>query len=338
MLMAEVNSIDLNARRVSLAGQSLEYDYLVVATGATHAYLGRDDWARHVMGLKSLDDALAIRARILTAFEQAELETDPQSREAWLTFVIVGAGPTGVELAGTLAEIARHTWRRSSDAAIHARPGSADRSGRAAVGEFFAAPFGEGGGAAGASRCHVADGLPGHRDRRRLHRIGRRTHCLVHHTLGCGRGGIAVRADAGHSFGSRRSRDGAADLSLADHSEVFVAGDLASISCDRKPVPGIAPAAKQMGAHAAKCIAASIKGRPRVDFRYRDFGNLATIGRRAAVVDIRGYEISGTFAWFFWLAAHIFFLIGFRNRLVVLIDWAWAYFTYDRSARIIVRS
>jgi NADH dehydrogenase len=125
------------------------------------------------------------------------------------------------------------------------------------------------------------------------------------------------------------------DLSLPGHPEVLVVGDLASVSCDGRAVPGIAPAAKQMGTHAAKCICASLAGRPRPVFRYRDFGTLATIGRRAAVVEMRGHQLSGTFAWCFWLAAHIFFLIGFRNRLVVLIDWAWAYFTYDRSARII---
>ena len=339
VLMGEVQTIDLAAHRVYLGEQAFEYDYLVVASGATHAYFGHDDWAPHVLALKTLDDALTIRARILTAFERAELEPDPQRRSAWLTFVIIGAGSTGLELAGTLAEIARHTlapeFRRSDPrqarvllleagervlpnlppglsakaAAQLTRLGVTVRTGRAVTG-------------IGADHVDVGE-----------ERI------LTHTILWAA--GVSA-SPLGQLLGGPVDRAGRVlvqpDLSLPGHPEVLVIGDLASIACDGRPVPGIAPAAKQMGAHAAKSISASLAGRSRTAFRYRDYGTLATIGRRAAVVDMHGRQLSGTLAWCFWLAAHIFFLIGFRNRLVVLIDWALAYFTYDRSARIISRS
>jgi NADH dehydrogenase len=336
VLMGEVQTIDLAARRVFLGEQAFEYDYLIVASGAGHAYFGHDDWAQHAWGLKTLDDALAIRARILTAFERAELETDAQRRDAWLTFAIIGGGPTGVELAGTLAEIARHTlapeFRRSDPrqsrvllieagervltnlpprlsakaAAQLQRLGVTLRTGRAVTGM-------------GADYVELGE-----------ERIATQTILWA--------AGVSASA-LGRMLGAPLDRAGRVlvqpDLSLPGHPEVLVVGDLVSISCDGRAVPGIAPAAKQMGAHAAKCISASLAGRPRLAFRYRDYGTLATIGRRAAVVEMRGHQLSGTLAWCFWLAAHIFFLIGFRNRLVVLIDWAWAYFSYDRSARII---
>jgi NADH dehydrogenase len=338
VLMGEVGTIDLAARHVYLGEQAFEYDYLVVAAGATHAYFGHDDWAPHARGLKTLDDALAIRARILTAFERAELEPDPRRRAAWLTFVIVGAGPTGVELAGTLAEIARHTLapeftrsnprearvllieagkrvlanlppRLSAKAAAQLlRLGVTVRTGQAVTGM-------------GADYIELGE-----------ERICTQTILWA--------AGVAA-SPLGRVLGTPLDRAGRVivqpDLSLPGHPEVLVVGDLASIACDGRAVPGTAPAAKQMGTHAAKCIAAGLAGRSHAAFRYRDYGALATIGRRAAVVEMRGYELSGTLAWCFWLAAHIFFLIGFRNRLVVLIDWAWAYFTYDRSARIIMR-
>ncbi|MGC1459598.1 MAG: NAD(P)/FAD-dependent oxidoreductase [Steroidobacteraceae bacterium] len=336
VLMGEVETIDLAAHRLHLGDEAFEYDYLVLATGATHAYFGHDDWAKHALGLKTLDDALAIRARILTAFEQAELESDPQRRAAWLTFAIIGAGPTGVELAGTLAEIARHTlapeFRRSDPrlarvllieagarvlanfppelsvqaAAQLVRLGVTVRTGQAVTG-------------IGADYIELGE-----------ERIPTKT------TLWAA--GVAA-SPLGRMLGASLDRAGRVlvqpDLSLPGHSEVLVIGDLASVAAGGQPVPGIATAAKQMGTHAAHCIGASLAGRPRAAFRYRDYGSLATIGRRAAVVEMHGYRLSGTFAWCFWLAAHIFFLIGFRNRLVVLIDWAWAYFSYERSARII---
>jgi NADH:ubiquinone reductase (H+-translocating) len=338
VLMGEVKTIDLAAHRVYLGEQAFEYDYLIVASGAGHAYFGHDEWAQHARGLKTLDDALAIRTRILTAFERAELETDAQRREAWLTFAIIGGGPTGVELAGTLAEIARHTlapeFRRSNPrqaqvllieagervltnlpprlsakaAAQLLRLGVTVRTGRAVTGM-------------GADYIELGE-----------ERIVTQTILWA--------AGVSA-SSLGGMLGAPLDRAGRVlvqpDLSVPNHPEVLIAGDLASISCDGHAVPGIAPAAKQMGTHAAKCISASLAGGSRTAFRYRDFGTLATIGRRAAVVEMRGHQLSGTLAWCFWLAAHIFFLIGFRNRLVVLIDWAWAYVTYDRNARIIVR-
>ena len=338
VLMGEVKTIDLAVHRVYLGDEAFEYDYLIVASGASHAYFGHDDWAQHAQGLKTLDDALAIRARILTAFERAELETDPQRREAWLAFAIIGGGPTGVELAGTLAEIARHTlapeFRRSDPrqarvllieagervlsnlppqlsakaAAQLMRLGVTVRTGRAVTGM-------------GVDHIELGE-----------ERIATQTILWA--------AGVSA-SSLGRMLAAPLDRAGRVmvqpDLSLPGHPEVLVVGDLASIACDGRAVPGIAPAAKQMGAHAAKCISASLAGRSRSAFHYRDYGTLATIGRRAAVVEMRGHQLSGTLAWCFWLSAHIFFLIGFRNRLVVLIDWAWAYFSYDRSARIIVR-
>jgi NADH dehydrogenase len=337
VMMGEVQRIDLNSQRVYLGEQAFEYDYLVVASGATHAYFGHDDWGRHALGLKTLQDALAIRARILTAFERAELEPDARRREAWLTFAIIGAGPTGVELAGTLAEIARHTlapeFRRSNP-----------RQARVLLieaGDRVLASLPPGLSAKAAAQLlrlgvtvrtgHAVTGISGDCIELGEERIA--THTILWAA------GVSA-SPLGTMLGAPLDRAGRVrvqpDLSLPGHPEVLVVGDLASVATDGRPVPGIAAAAKQMGAHAARCIAASLAGRSRADFRYRDYGTLATIGRRAAVVDIHGHQLSGTFAWCFWLAAHIFFLIGFRNRLVVLIDWAWAYFSYERSARIIM--
>ncbi|HTV76989.1 MAG TPA: FAD-dependent oxidoreductase [Steroidobacteraceae bacterium] len=270
------------------------------------------------------------------AFERAELEPEPRQRDAWLTFVVIGAGSTGVELAGTLAEIARHTlapeFRRSDprqarvlllEAGPRVLPALAPAlSAKAAVQlQRLGVTVRTGTAVSAIGADHVECGTE---------RIASRTVLWA--------AGVAG-SPLGKLLGAALDRSGRVqvqpDLSLADHPEVMVVGDLAGIACAGRPVPGIAPAAKQMGAHAARCIAASLAGRPRAAFRYRDYGTLATIGRRAAVVDLRGWHLSGTLAWCFWLAAHIFFLIGFRNRLVVLIDWAWAYFSYERSARII---
>jgi NADH dehydrogenase len=338
VLMGEVRTIDLAGHRVYLGEQVFEYDYLIVASGAGHAYFGHDDWAQHARGLKTLDDALAIRARILTAFERAELETDARRRQAWLTFAIVGGGPTGVELAGTLAEIARHTlapeFKRSNPREAHVLLIEAGERVLANLSPRLSAKA-----AAQLLRLGVTV------------RTGRAVTGMGADYLELGEERIATQtilwaagvsaSPLGQPLGAPLDRAGRVvvrpDLALPGHPEVFIVGDLASISCDGHAVPGIAPAAKQMGAHAAKCISASLAGRPHTAFRYRDYGTLATIGRRAAVVDMHGHELSGTLAWGFWLTAHLFFLIGFRNRLVVLIDWAWAYFSYDRSARIIVR-
>jgi NADH:ubiquinone reductase (H+-translocating) len=339
VLMGNVQTVDVSARRVFVGDEAIEYNYLVVATGATHAYFGHEDWAQHAAGLKTLNDALAIRARVLTAFERAELETDPRLREAWLTFAVIGGGPTGVELAGTLAEIARHTlapeYRRSNPKLARVL---LIEAGSRLLTNF--APDLSAKAAAELTRLGVTvrtgnpvTALGGNFVELGDERIATRTILWA--------AGVAA-SPLGRTLGAPLDRSGRVivqpDLSLPDHPEVFVVGDLATITYDGRPVPGIAPAAKQMGTYAAKCIAAGIAGRPHTAFRYRDYGALATIGRRSAVVEMPGLKLSGTVAWCFWLAAHIFFLIGFRNRLVVLLDWAWAYFTYDRNARIIVRS
>ena len=338
VLLGEVARLDPDAHCLELSdGRTLDYDRLVLATGATHAYFGHDDWAPHAPGLKTLDDALEIRRRILLAFERAEAEDDPVARAAWLTFAIVGGGPTGVELAGTLAEIARHT--------LHGEFRRVDpRQARVLLLE------------AGPRVLSTFPEALSEKARRQLARLGVEV-----------RTGVPVAAidDAGVQLGEERiaahtvlwaagvaasplardlgvplDRAGRVpvqpDLSVPGHPDVFVAGDLAAVQCEGKPVPGVAPAAKQMGRYLGQSIRTRLRGGTPPPFRYRDFGNLATIGRMAAVVDVHGLRLSGLLAWWFWLAAHVFFLIGFRNRLVVLIDWAQAYWSYQRSARIIL--
>ncbi len=338
VLLGDVAGIAPDERRVRLGdGRALDYDHLLLASGATHAYFGHDAWAQHAPGLKTLDDALEIRRRILTAFERAEAEDDPERRAAWLTFAIVGGGPTGVELAGTLAEIARHT--------LHGEFRRVDpRKARVLLleaGPRVLASFPESLSAKARTQLErlgveVRTGVPvaaidGDGVQLGDERIAARTVLWA--------AGVAASPLA-RDLGVPLDRVGRVivmpDLSVPGHPEIFVAGDLASVQYDGKPVPGVAPAAKQMGRHVAHAIRARLQGRAPTPFRYRDFGNLATIGRMAAVVDLHGFRFSGLLAWWFWLAAHVFFLIGFRNRMVVLIDWAQAYWSYQRSARIIL--
>jgi NADH dehydrogenase len=341
VLLDEALDVDLAQRRVRLAEGMLDYDYLIVATGATHAYFGHDDWARHAPGLKTLDDAFAIRRRVLLAFEHAEREDDPDRRQAWLNFVVVGGGATGVELAGTLAEIARHTlpreFRRSDPR-------------RANVLLVEAGPR-----LLPAFAPDLSD-----KARHQLEKLGVevRTGTAVtaidEQGVVLGEQPLAARtvlwaagvaaSPLGQRLETPLDRAGrvqvAPDLSLPAHPEVFVVGDLASVAqADGRPVPGVAPAAKQMGRHAAACIRARIRGEGAMaPFRYRDDGSLATIGRMAAVAQFGKVKLSGLLAWWVWLVAHVYFLIGFRNRVVVLLDWAWAYWTYQRHARIVTGS
>ena len=333
----EVREIDAAARLVHCHGGVLGYDFLVVAVGATHSYFGHDDWSVHAPGLKTLDDAFAMRRRILCAFEAAERESDPVRRAEWLNFVVIGAGPTGVELAGTLAEIAKHTLPREFR---HADPSSAQIHLLEAGPRVLAA---------------MPEALSASA-KRQLEQLGVTVHTGRPVTaidadgvsLGATRiesrtvlwaAGVAA-SPLGRQLGVPLDRAGrvivAPDLSVPGHAEIFVAGDLASI-CDAsaRPVPGVAPAAKQMGNHVARAIRERLNGNAANPFRYRDYGNLATIGRMAAVVEFGRLRFSGILAWWFWLLAHIFFLIGFRNRISVLINWAWSYWTYQRSARII---
>jgi NADH:ubiquinone reductase (H+-translocating) len=337
VLLGEATAIDAVNKRVVLADGELGYDLLVVATGSTHAYFGHDDWERDAPGLKSLEDAFAIRRRILAAFEAAEREDDAQQRAAWLSFAVIGGGPTGVELAGTLAEIARHTlpreFRRSDPASaqVHlieagprvlpAMPEVLSEKARAQLARLgVTVRTGE------AVTRIDADGID-----IGATRIASRTVLWA--------AGVAA-SPLGAFLNAERDRAGrvkvSPDLSIPAHPDIFVAGDLASVlQADGTPVPGVAPAAKQMGAHVARVIRARLAGKPSMPFVYRDYGNLATIGRKAAVVDVGPLKFSGLLAWWFWLVAHLFFLIGFRNRLVVLVDWAWSYWTYQRNARIL---
>ena len=338
VLLGAVERIDLDVRHVQVGRASYAYDYLLIAAGAGHAYFGHDEWSDVAPGLKTLEDALAMRSRILSAFERAEAATDEEERAGWLTFVIVGGGSTGVELAGTLAELARHTLRREFR---HFDPRAArvllvEAGARLLPG--FAASL-----SAAAQRQLERLGvtvLTGHAitsiDARG---VGTAVQWIAARTV-LWAAGVAA-SPLGRQLGVQLDRSGRVpvtpDLSIPGHPEVFVAGDLAHMTQGASAVPGIASAAKQMGAHAARALQARLDGLQAPAFRYRHYGLLATVGRRAAVIQIGRLRLAGMFAWWVWLTAHIYFLIGFRNRLVVLIDWASAYWTYRRSARIIVR-
>jgi NADH dehydrogenase len=337
VIMGEVQRIDPAARSVALSDREIPYDYLLVASGATHAYFGRDQWAPFAPGLKTLDDAFVVRRRVLSAFERAEAATTEAERQACLTFAVIGAGPTGAELAGTLAEIARHTLARDFRS-IDSR--------KARVLLIEAGPR---------VLATFTEDLS-NKARKQLERLGVEVQTGKPVTdigdgyLVFGEQRVAARtilwaagvaaSPLGKQLGAGTDRAGrvrvAPDLSLPAHPEIFVAGDLATLEQDGKPVPGVAPAAKQMGARAARNILARMAGRPTLPFHYTDFGALATIGRHSAIAQLPRFSFSGALAWWFWLVLHIYFLIGFRSRLIVLINWAWAYFTYARGARIIL--
>ena len=336
--LASVTRVEPAAKRVWLDdGNAVAYDTLLLASGATHTYFGHDEWAQHAPGLKTLDDALLLRRRLLLAFERAEVETDPERRDAWLSFAIVGGGPTGVELAGTLAEIARHTLKREFR---HIDPASA-KVRLLEAGPRILASFPESLSEKARAQLQrlgveVVTGSPVDSIDAEGYMLG---DVFVPARTVVWAAGVAASAVA-QSLGVTLDRSGRVpvlpDLTVPGHPEIFVAGDLATITQDGKLVPGIAPAAKQMGRHVAQTIRARLAGRNSTPFRYRDYGNLATIGRMAAVVDLHGLRLSGLLAWWFWLAAHVFFLIGFRNRIVVLLNWFMAYWSYQRAARIIV--
>ena len=337
--MAEVVGIDVEQRRVTCDdGRALDYDYLIVASGARHAYFRHPEWEALAPGLKSIEDALEMRRRFLLAFERAESTIDPAEREALLTFVIVGGGPTGVELAGMLPTIARRALHRDYRAIDTRR-----------------------------TRVILVEGGPrslpsfppalADRARRDLEELGVevRTDQLVSDVTpgSVTIGGERVRAEtvfwaAGNAASALGGLLGAPldsagrvrvehDLSVAGHPEVFVVGDLAAVVQDGRPVPGVAPAANQEGAHAARMIRYDAQHRPRTSFRYRNKGDLATIGRLRAIAMFGDrLHLTGFAAWFFWLFVHILYLAGFRNRISVLIEWGYAFFTFQRGARLIV--
>jgi NADH:ubiquinone reductase (H+-translocating) len=337
VLRDEVRSVDPATRTVETATGRIEYDFLIVASGASHSYFGHEEWANVAPGLKTLQDALVMRKRILAAFEHAELEPDAQKRAEWLRFAIVGGGPTGVELAGSVVEIARHTLRGEFRRIV---PESAE------VHLIEAGPR-----LLASMREESSESA-----RRQLEALGVRVHTGMAVT-GIDAGGVdfggqrlacrtvlwaaGVEASSlGASMSTERDRQGripvSAYLTIPGHPDVYVVGDLARVVQGAGTVPGVAAAAKQMGSYAARAILLRLAGREPASFRYRDYGTLATIGRKAAVVDVDGIRMSGRVAWWFWLTAHLFFLIGFRNRLAVLLNWALSYYSYRRYARIIV--
>jgi len=337
VFMTEAEAIDLTGRFVETSAGPISYDYLVVATGATHSYFGHDDWAKFAPGLKRIEDATRIRRSILLAFEQAELAGNDAERQRLLTFVIVGGGATGVEMAGAIAEIARQTlandFRRIDP-----------RNSRIILLE--AGP-------------RVIPTLPEDLSQyaeRALTRMGVdvRTSTRV---IGCDACGVdvdhgridastiiwaagVVASPAASWLGAAHDRAGRVlvrpDLSVPDHPEVFVIGDAAAIhGDDGEPVPGVAPAAKQMGNYVGRLIAARLAGKSLPAFRYRNLGELATIGRRAAVVKFGRLHLKGFIGWLFWSFAHIYFLIGVKNRFIVAFTWLWDYLTFQRGARLI---
>ena len=339
VLMGEVVAVDRQQQLVKTRRKTIPYDYLIIATGARHAYFGHDEWQAHAPGLKDLDDATTIRKKILLAFEQAELSDDPEERRRLMNFCVIGGGPTGVEMAGAVAELANHTLSKDFR---HIDPTTA------------AITLLEGG-------DRLLTSFPeqlSEKARLQLVELGVevRLNSLV---TRCDEHGVTI-ADGSHIptqniiwaagvkaspaaewLGVPADRAGrvkvSGHLSLPESPNVFVIGDTAQVvDAKNNPVPGVAPAAKQMGKYVGRVIKRSIKQQSAPQpFRYKDYGNLATIGRKAAVADFGFMRLSGLPAWWLWGGAHVFFLIGFRNRLSVMMNWAWHYFSFKRGARLI---
>ncbi len=340
VLLAEVSGIDVRERTVELEDRTIPFDYLVVATGSTHSYFGHAEWRALAPGLKSIDDATLIRRRILRAFEAAEIEDDPAARDRLLRFVIVGGGPTGVELAGTIAELAHHTLAKD----FRRIDPSAAKVILVEAGPRVLAAFHE------PQSAYAA---------RALARLGVEVRVGAAVTA-CDERGVALGAEriesatvlwaagvaaspVGRWLGLPTDRAGrvrvAPDLTIDGDAAIFVIGDAALVEDAGKQVPGVAPAAKQQGRYVAKVIAARLAGRaaPR-PFAYRDAGNLATIGRRRAVIEFPFVTLRGWLAWWIWGIAHIYFLVGVPSPVVVSLRWLWEYVTYGRGARLITGS
>ena len=345
VVQAEVVGLDPARRRVVLADGALEYDVLILATGVDHSYFGHDDWMRHAPGLKTVEDALHMRAQILGAFERAERETDPAERRRLLTFLVVGGGPTGVELAGAIGELARHTLRGEFR---HIDPGSA----RIVLVEMAprVLPSYPPGLSRAAERSlarlgvtvRTETGVTAIDERGVVLRQGAADERVDAATVlwAAGVRPTSLARILADTAGAPLARSGRvcveADLTVAGHPEIYVLGDLAHI-LDRRgnPVPAVAPTAMQMGRYAARAIRARLCGREVPPFRYRDRGSLAVIGRAAAVADLGRLRFSGYPAWLLWLFIHIMYLVEFENRVLVFVQWAFSYFTRKRGARLI---
>jgi NADH:ubiquinone reductase (H+-translocating) len=338
VLLADVRRVDPSGRKVLLAdGGEMTYDYLILAPGATHAYFGHDEWRAVAPGLKTLEDALDIRRRVLLAFERAERESDPAKRRALLTFVVIGGGPTGVELAGALAEISRQSLARDFR---HFDPGSA-RIVLLEGGPSLLGGFPEPLRAAGRSdlerlgvEVRTGSAVTGLSTGRVESAAGTIEAATILWAAGVAASPLGVTLGAATDRAGRVAVQ--ADLTIPGHPDLFVIGDLASISgADGRPLPGVAQVAIQTGKHAAANIRRAIDGEPLRPFAYRNLGNMATIGRASAIADFGWLQLKGWLGWLAWLFVHIMNLIGFRNRLIVLVQWAWAYFSYQRSVRLI---
>jgi NADH dehydrogenase len=355
VLMAEVADVDLGGHELRLCAvagiptpATIPYDTLIVAGGSRYSYFGHEEWSRYAIEVKSLESALVARAQLLGAFEAAEMEPDPELRSAWLTFVVVGAGPTGVEMAGQIAELARDTLRRDfrtidprtarvllvemADRVLTSFPPSLSTKARRSLEKL---------GVTVLTTCTVIDvdgqGVTIEDSARERVRIPSRTVIWA--------AGVTASALAGRLAeltGAERDHAGRVtvepDLTLPGHPDVFALGDMVRVrGADGASVvlPGVAPVAMQQGRYVAKVVRARLRGLPTPPFRYRDKGNLATIGRAAAVADIKGFRLSGFIAWSAWLLVHLWYLIGFQNRLLVLIRWAFSFATHGRGARLI---
>lgn len=338
VVLGEVTGIDAAARCVELGAQRVAYDYLIVATGARHSYFERDEWERFAPGLKTLEDATEQRKRILLAFERAELESDPAERARLTTFVVIGGGPTGVETAGAIAELARRAlacdYRRinpkcarivlieAGARVLGSFPEPLSQSARQSL-EKLGVEVRLGQPVTAIDEAGVTLAEERIESRCVIWAAGVQASPAAHW--------LAISADrAGRAMVGDRLR-------APGHDNIFVIGDCAAVKgADGRPLPGVAPVAKQQGAYVAQAIAGALAEKP-VDapFRYVDFGNLATVGRKAAIADFRGLHLKGFIGWLVWSAAHVYFLIGFRNRVAVTLDWFWSYLTFERGARLI---
>jgi NADH dehydrogenase len=345
VLLAEATRIDAPNRRVILSDGSIEYDSLIIAAGSSHQYFGHEEWGKFAPGLKNIDDATNMRSRILLAFEAAERESDPVKLQEWMTFVIVGGGPTGVELAGALAEIARDTLRQNfrdidpnkariilvegTDRILPTYPPVLSEAARRMLVRLGVTVR------TGSIVTGISEHLVTIREDTTTEEIPTRTILWAAGVLGSPLGSLLSR-DTGAASDKAGRIIVAPDLSVPGHPEIFVIGDLANFSHQTgKPLPGVAQPAIQQGKYVARAIERRLQGEASPAFHYFDKGNLAVIGRGAAVADLNWLRLSGIPAWLIWIFIHLLYIVEFQNRLLILLQWSWLYITYDRSARLI---